>query len=125
MGYLYIPGKPARNLGLFASVGAANSHRNQARTSIKVFPRGELREGDQENGICQGPETRKQKVFLKHRCFVGASWGGSVGDLRLKGRVQKDRWNAMSPPKSSEHQEDSEHALTPVPPEPKAPDPLT
>lgn len=24
-------------------------------------------------------------MFLKHRCFVGASWDGSVGDLRLKG----------------------------------------
>lgn len=61
-GYLYIPGNPARNVGPLASVGAFNSHRNQARTSIEVFPRGEPREGDQDDGICQGPKARKQKV---------------------------------------------------------------
>lgn len=72
VGCLYIPGKPARNVGPLESVGAANSHRNQARSSIEVFPLGEPREGDQEDRICQSPEARKQKV-----CFwsTDALWG--------------------------------------------------
>lgn len=61
--------------------GAANSHHNQARTFSKVFPRGEPREGDPENRMCQGPEARKQKVFfLKGRCFVVQAGG----ERRLK-----------------------------------------
>lgn len=76
--YLGSPGKSTRNVGSLVSVGAANSHHNKARTFSKVSLRGEIREGDRENRMCQDPGPESGKYFLlKGRWFVGQA-GGSV-----------------------------------------------